>query len=168
MRKISIMILISMMTLGLALTNAYAAGKMTSEKGAATNRATNIIGATVKNLQGENLGKITDLTFDTRDNRISFAILASGGMLGIGEKLIPVPINALSFKDEKNLVLDISKDKLASAPNFEKNKWPDMSNRQWTEDTYRFYGVQPYWKEGVMERDMMEREKGMEKEKPMY
>jgi len=158
MRKLTTIIVINMIALGLILTGAFAADMMTKERSATTQWASNLIGTTVKNLQGDTLGKITDLTIS--DNRVTFAVISHGGVLGIGDKLIPVPINALTIKDEKTAVLDISKDKLATAPNYEKGgkKWPDFSNRQWTEDTYRFYGVQPFWKEGSMEQ-MMEKEK---------
>ncbi|MBI5097990.1 MAG: PRC-barrel domain-containing protein [Nitrospirae bacterium] len=152
MRKLSTIIAINMIALVLVLSGAFAAEMMMTEKSATIHYATNLIGATVNNLQGETLGKIIDLTID--QNRITFAVLSHGGVLGVGEKLIPVPMSALSIKDEKTVLLDISKDKLATAPNFERSKRPDFSNRQWTEDTYRFYGLQPFWKESGMEHMM--------------
>ena len=158
MRKLATIIVINMIALVLVLTGAFAADMMMSERSATTQWASNLIGTTVKNLQGETLGKITDLTISK--DRVTFAIISHGGALEIGDKLIPVPMNALSIKDDKTVSLDISKDKLATAPNFEKNskKWPDFSNRQYAEDTCRFYGVQPYWKECGMEH-MKEKEK---------
>lgn len=158
MRKLATIIVINMIALGLALTGAFAADMMMSERSATTQWASNLIGTTVKNLQGETLGKITDLTISK--DRVTFAIISHGGALEIGDKLIPVPMNALTITDNKNATLDISKDKLATAPNFEKNskKWPDFSNRQYSEDVCRFYGVKPHWKECGMEH-MKEKEK---------
>jgi|GEM_PF-1725569 len=151
MRKLTTIIVINMIALAIVLTGAFAADMM-SDRSATTQWASNLIGTTVKNLQGETLGTITDLTIS--NDRVTFAVISHGGILGIGDKLIPVPMNALSIIDNKNATLDISKEKLAMAPNFEKNakKYPDFSNRQYTEDTYRFYGVQPYWKERGMEQ----------------
>lgn len=149
MRKVTTIILINMVALVLVLSGAYAA-EMMSEKITTINYATNLIGATVSNLEGETLGKIIDLTIDK--NRITFAVISHGGMLGVGEKLIPVPMSALSIKGEKTVLLDISKNKFLTAPSFIRSKRPDFANRQWTEDTYRFYGVQPFWKEGGMEK----------------
>ena len=157
MKKITTGILISMIALVVVLSSAYATEMVMTERSTTIHYATNIIGATVNNLQGEKLGKIIDLTID--QNRITFAVLSHGGIVGVGEKLIPVPISALSIKDEKTVLLDISKNKLLTAPSFEKSQRPDFANRQWTEDTYRFYGAQPYWKEGSTEH--------MEKETPM-
>ena len=158
MRKLATIIVINMIALVLVLTGAFAADMMMSERSATTQWASNLIGTTVKNLQGETLGKITDLTISK--DRVTFAIISHGGVLGIGDKLIPVPMNAVTITDNKNATLDISKDKLATAPNYEKNskKWPDFSNRQYSEDVCRFYGVQPYWKECGMEH-MKEKEK---------
>lgn len=154
MRKLTTILVINMIALGLVLTCAFAADMMTKETSVTTQWASNLIGTTVKNLQGDTLGKITDLTIS--NDRVTFAVISHGGILGIGDKLIPVPINALKITDNKNAVLDITKDKLATAPNYEKDskKWPDFSNRQWTSDTYRFYGVQPYWEKGIMEKMM--------------
>jgi sporulation protein YlmC with PRC-barrel domain len=161
MKKITTIILISMIALVVVLSSAYATDMMMTERSTTIHYATNIIGATVSNLQGERLGKIIDLTID--QNRITFAVLSHGGMLGVGEKLIPVPISALSIKDEKTVLLDISKNKLLTAPSFERSQRPDFSNRQWSEDTYRFYGVQPFWKESGMEK-MMEKETPMKEQ----
>lgn len=153
MRKLTTIMVINIIALGLVLTGAFAAD-MTRERSSTTQWASNLIGSTVENLQGETLGKITDLTIS--DNRVTFAVIS----LGLGDRLTPVPINALTIADNKKAVLNINKDKLATAPSYEKDskKWPDFSNRQWTEDTYKFYGVQPFWKENGMEK-MMEKEK---------
>jgi hypothetical protein len=145
MRKLTTIIAINIIALSLVLTGAFAADLM-SDRSATTQWASTLIGSTVKNLQGDNLGKISDLTLS--NDRVTFAIISHGGVLGIGDKLIPVPMNALTVAEDKTVRIDISKEKLETAPNFEKNakKYPDFSNRQWTEDTYRFYGIQPYWK----------------------
>ena len=137
MRKPATILIINMIALGLVLTGAFAAD-MTRERSSTTQWASNLIGTTVENLQGEPLVKITDLTIS--DNRVTFAVISHGGVLGIGDRLIPVPMNALTISNNKNAVLNISKDKFATAPSYEKDskKWPDFSNRQWTEDTYKF------------------------------
>ena len=44
-----------------------------------------IIGSKVINLKGETLGKIEDLVVDIDTGRILYAVLDSGGFLGIGE-----------------------------------------------------------------------------------
>ncbi len=120
-------------------------------------KASDLIGADVRNMQGENLGKISDLAINQKGN-IAFAVISHGGALGIGAKYIPVPITALQIEQNGKLArLDISKEKLDSAPSFTANNWPDMSNKKWTEDTYRYYGVSPTFEGGTsgMPQDMM-------------
>ena len=46
-----------------------------------------IIGSRVYNLQGERLGKITDLALDIDTGSIVYAVLDFGGFMGIGDKL---------------------------------------------------------------------------------
>ena len=170
MNKIASMLLTGMVASVFTVSSAFAADILTGENSTKIRYATNIIGAAVSNLQGEKLGKIIDLTID--HNRVTFAVLSHGGIFGIGEKIIPIPINALIFKGDKTVLVDISENKLAKAPSYEKSKMPDFSNRQWTEDTYRFYGAQPFWKEGgtepAMKEDNLVEEHLKEKMQQMY
>ncbi|MFO0753413.1 MAG: PRC-barrel domain-containing protein [Thermodesulfovibrionales bacterium] len=113
-----------------------------------TNRLNIILGKDVKNMQNENLGKIVDVVFDRNTDKIAYAILESGGILGMGEKLHAIPFKALKSSTSGDyLVLNIDKEKLKNAPTFEKKKWPDFADRRWSTDVYRYYGVQPYWEE---------------------
>jgi sporulation protein YlmC with PRC-barrel domain len=152
-----------MITLVLYAMNAYAYKEMKSSQSQAMLKASNVIGASVTNPEGEKLGSISDLTMSA-NGRVRFAILSSGGVLGMGGKLIAVPMKALSFKDDKNAILDISKKKLATAPSFDEKDWPDMSDRQWSEDTFRFYGVSPFWKDKSAKKEKIE----MKKQAPGY
>lgn len=106
-----------------------------------------IVGAEVTNFQGEVLGRINELVHDDVTGSIIFAILSPDRDAGIGEKLIPLPISALHFRNNNSGSIDISREKLLSAPGFEKDRRPDMSDRLWREDTYRFYGIRPHWKQ---------------------
>lgn len=95
-----------------------------------TYRTSTLIGMQVKNLEGKEIGKIEDLLVDIRDGRVGYGILSFGGILGIGDKLFPVPWRELTLKFEENeafLVADISKDFLDKAPGFARNEWPDMT-----------------------------------------
>ncbi len=105
--------------------------------------ASEILGTHMMNRQGEDLGRISNLVLDTR-GRVSFVILAHGGFLRIGEKLTPVPFGALSYDTEKHLVLDITREKLESAPVFSRKTLGDL---QWAKEVYRYFGQQPYWTE---------------------
>ena len=108
--------------------------------------ASKIIGAYVQNPKGESLGRVTDLMVDPEDGRIAFAILSHGGVLGIPMRFVAVPYNALKFNSQKSVyLLDLSKERMASAPSFDRNHWPDVADKNWEAQVYRFYGVAPYW-----------------------
>jgi hypothetical protein len=68
----------------------------------------------------EKIGDITDLIMG-HDGRISTAVVAVGGFLGIGEKEVAVPFTALHVKrkdDSWYLVMHTTKDALKNAPKF--------------------------------------------------
>jgi hypothetical protein len=50
-------------------------------------------------------------------------------------------------EDEKCFILDVDKNTLKSAPGFDKDNWPDMSNTTWRAEVFRYYGATPYWEE---------------------
>jgi sporulation protein YlmC with PRC-barrel domain len=110
--------------------------------------ADTLTGDTVRNSADENLGKIDDIMIDIPSGRVAYAVLSFGGVLGMGNKLFAVPWNALQVdEDEKCFILDIDKEKLESAPGFDKDNWPDMADTSWGEGIYRYYGATPYWEE---------------------
>jgi sporulation protein YlmC with PRC-barrel domain len=108
------------------------------------NKASDIIGYDVENLQGEDLGDIKDIMLDQASGRIAYAVLSFGGIAGLGDKLFAVPWSALTPKtgEANTFVLNVDKEKLKNAPGFDQNNWPDMANPRWTADIDRFYGVE--------------------------
>jgi len=108
--------------------------------------ASTLKGNTVKNLAGETLGKIEEFMIDLDSGRIGYCVLSFGGVLGIGEKLFAVPYRSMTLDTrDHTFTLDVAKERLAAAPGFDKNAWPDMNDREWGERVYGFYNVEPYW-----------------------
>ncbi len=106
--------------------------------------ADTLMGNDVYNRQDENLGDIKEIMLDVPAGRISYAVLSHGGVLGIGEKLFAVPWESLSLDtDNKRFTLDVSKDRLANAPGFDKDHWPNMSDQAWAKGIHTFYGTKP-------------------------
>jgi sporulation protein YlmC with PRC-barrel domain len=96
-----------------------------SDPGPEVMAASTFEGETVVNLQGETLGEIEDIMLDVRSGRIAYAVLAVGGLLGIGEKYFAIPWRALTLDtDRKCFVLDADKERLNNAPGFDKEHWP--------------------------------------------
>jgi sporulation protein YlmC with PRC-barrel domain len=119
MEKATMIIIASVITLFFLLTGAFAGDILST----VIHKKNNIIGATVRNIQGEKLGEISNLTFDKDTGNITYVILSHGGITRNGEKLTPVPMDALRFINEKNVQLNISKERLDASPIFEKRKF---------------------------------------------
>lgn len=100
-----------------------------------------LIGNPVKNLANEDLGKIEDFMLDVDSGEIVYAVLSFGGFLGLGDKLFAVPNQALRLDTEnKCYLLNVDKDRLQDAPGFDKDDWPDWSDREFRNMADQFYG----------------------------
>ncbi len=94
-------------------------------------RVSEIQGMTVLTAQGQKIGKIDELVIGT-DGMVKYAILSHGGVLGIGDRLIPIPWKAVKQgKDEKTLIVNISKESLEKAPSFDPKEWPNFTEPDW-------------------------------------
>lgn len=90
---------------------------------------TTIMDDEVVNAQNEKIATIEDLMLDVETGRTRFAVLSSGGFLGIGENFVAIPYDLLrvDFENER-CVLDVPKDRFENAPTFDRNDWPDFSD----------------------------------------
>jgi sporulation protein YlmC with PRC-barrel domain len=105
-----------------------------------------LLGSKVVYGEGKDLGTVEDLVIDSRDDRVVYAILSFGGFLGMGDKNFAIPWQALGFDvDNKVAVLNIDQDRLKNAPGFDKDNWPDMTDRTWASQIHTHYGYTPYW-----------------------
>lgn len=102
--------------------------------------ATTVIGAEVRNMLDEPLGRIQDVMLDISDARIRYAVLSSGGFLGIGDRLFAIPWKALK-QDQENtrFMLDVDSKRLRNAPGFNKDEWPDMADDDWNSAVESYY-----------------------------
>ena len=108
--------------------------------------ADTLTGDKVVNLQNEDLGKIEHLMIDLGTGRIAYAVLSFGGFLGMGDKLFAIPWSALTVDTlEKRFILQVDKELLKGAPGFDKEQWPNMADRAWGTQVFKYYGAKPYW-----------------------
>lgn len=103
-----------------------------------THRASKIIGIDVRTRQGDKIGDIKDVVLDSAGS-VAYAVVSTGGFLGIGDRLHAVPWSALDKRGDKDFVLDIDKAKLKSAPGFDSRHWPNFSDDQWVQNNRRYY-----------------------------
>ena len=108
--------------------------------------ASTLEGDKVVNQQGEDLGEITEIMLDVPRGRIAYAVMSSGGLLGIANKLFAIPWSALTLDtDNKCFVLNVDKQQLKDAPGFDKDHWPSMADQQFSTQVHTFYRARPYW-----------------------
>lgn len=105
-----------------------------------------ISGDKVVNRSGDDLGDIKDLMIDVDNGRVAYAVLEFGGLFGLGSKLFAVPLSAMELDAENHrFIFDQSKEALENAPGFDKDHWPNFSDRAWGSAVHSHYGVRPYW-----------------------
>lgn len=110
--------------------------------------ASTLAGDSVRNRNGEDLGKIDELMIDIPSGRVAYAVLSFGGFLRMGNRLFAVPWSALTVdEDRKCFILDVDKTTLENAPGFDKDNWPDMANQSFGSEVYKYYDRTPYWDE---------------------
>lgn len=104
--------------------------------------ATSLLGDDVYNLQEEDLGDVKDFMLDMRTGKVAYAVLSFGGFLGMGEKLFAVPWSALDLDtSNKRMILNVTKERLESAPGFDADNWPDMADQTWADSIHSYYGT---------------------------
>ena len=122
--------------------------------------ARTLTGDAVINRQGDTLGKITEIMLDVPGGRIAYAVMSSGGFLGMGDRLFALPWSALTLDTvQKCFVIDADAARFEDAPGFDKDRWPSsadaaVNDRRWSdapgvreEDRviHSYWGSRPYW-----------------------
>ncbi|KQQ96451.1 PRC-barrel domain-containing protein [Massilia sp. Leaf139] len=106
--------------------------------------ADTLIGDGVVNGTGQDLGDIKEIMLDMNTGQVAYVVLAFGGFLGMHEKLFAVPWQALHLDTANHrFVLNVEKERLKSAPGFNKDAWPDMADIDWANQIHGFYGTDP-------------------------
>ncbi|MBC7140043.1 MAG: PRC-barrel domain-containing protein [Defluviimonas sp.] len=100
-------------------------------------------GTRVFSPRGEKLGHIDELMIDKPSGKVAYAVLAFGGILGMGEEHHPIPWSKLRYDtDLDGYVTDITPDQLQGAP-ARRDDW--RRDRRWEEDYFSYFGAVPYW-----------------------
>lgn len=111
--------------------------------------AERVNGTTVYGQDGDKVGKIEDIAIDKQSGRVAYAILGFGGVLGLGERYVPLPWSVLKYDTGKHgYVTPLSAEALKDAPSFEPRDlsgWTDHDTRDSVFKYYSVYGAAPYW-----------------------
>jgi len=75
-----------------------------------------LVGSTVRDGEGRDIGKVDRLMIDPNDGRISSIIVATGGTLGVGSNMISVPWSSVKVGQDRGKVIVTASQMLESAP----------------------------------------------------
>jgi sporulation protein YlmC with PRC-barrel domain len=82
-------------------------------------RASEIVGAKVRNAEGDSLGEIEELVIPTRDQDDMLVIVSVGGVLDVGDKLVALPYKDLRVSpDGDQFYFNRTEEQLKAAPAF--------------------------------------------------
>ncbi len=110
--------------------------------------ASKVKGTSVYNDAGDKIGTVEDVVLDKTSNRIMFAALGFGGVLGIGEKYYPIPWSLLAYNEDKGgYVVPLNKERIQNAPAYDLKDLTkhDGSLGSIREKTYSYYKVSHDW-----------------------
>ena len=83
-------------------------------------RAANYVGQPIVNASGEKIGDVNDLLFD-RTGKITTVVIGVGGFLGLGEKRVALPFEAVTYTEQngvRQIMVPLTKEALHAAPDY--------------------------------------------------
>jgi sporulation protein YlmC with PRC-barrel domain len=101
-------------------------------------RASKLIGMDLYNQQNEDFAEVNDLIVDLQAGKMKYAIIAVGGVMGVGDRLVALPAAQFktSYRDDK-LFLNAERDRLSNAPEFKESDF--TNNPDWDRSTRDYF-----------------------------
>jgi len=104
-------------------------------------RDEDIRGRDVRDMSGEDLGKVDDLLIDDQEHKVRFLQISSGGFLGLGATKFLLPVDAITGITVDTVYVNQSRERVAGAPRYD----PTLVDERYVSDLYGHYGYPPYW-----------------------
>lgn len=102
-----------------------------------------LAGYRIRSYENDDLGTIEEIIIYPESGRIAYAVLCFGGASGFGDRLFAVPWSLLHLDaEDRVLVLSWDHSKLAAAPAFDQDDWPDFTDESWEREIRDFYGAE--------------------------
>jgi sporulation protein YlmC with PRC-barrel domain len=103
-------------------------------------------GTEVRRLNGNKIGRIERVMIDKVSGNVAYAVLSFGGLLGFGEKHLPVPWGILKYDLSLGAyTVPLSDEDLAKAPSYAADKEFDWGDRSDEITIHAYYKARPYW-----------------------
>jgi sporulation protein YlmC with PRC-barrel domain len=135
--------------------------KMEQQQSGSSQSAKELMGMDVVTQQGEEVAEIQDIRLDIQSGKISYVILSKGGVLGIGDEGIAVPVEALQFSPGSDQVtLNVEQSKLDNAP-----KQANKSDEEFTRELQSHYGVSPAFQQQQQQQQSPQMKSDQQKQK---
>jgi sporulation protein YlmC with PRC-barrel domain len=101
-----------------------------------------VSGTTVYNTAGEKLGTVEKFMVNKFTGQVEYAVLAFGGLFGIGHKHYPLPWGALTYQTgQGGYVVNLSREQLEGAPSYEGEDEVPTYDRDYGQTVYSYYGL---------------------------
>jgi sporulation protein YlmC with PRC-barrel domain len=111
--------------------------------------ADELLAIEVVDSDGELLGRLSEIMLDVPAGRIAYGVLTPSDSVDASGRLHAVPWELLRPCERAAVLrLEADRDVLRSAPSFDPDEWPDMSERRWSAELHAHYGLAPYWTGG--------------------
>ena len=109
--------------------------------------ADKVQGTAVQNPEGESLGTIESIMIDKPSGQVAYAVLAFGGILGMGKDRRALPWEVLEYDTAQGAyVLDAEPDLLKNGPAYDETSIGG-EDTDWGQGVDDYYGVKPSWRE---------------------
>ncbi|WP_119153023.1 PRC-barrel domain-containing protein [Caldimonas tepidiphila] len=96
-------------------------------------RASELLDRDVNDWRGNDAGGIEDLVVNLRDGSVRYVVMEFDRAWNPNDKLVALPMSSFEFPARKDidLRLNVDRERLAKAPGFAANRWPDVNDPAW-------------------------------------
>jgi sporulation protein YlmC with PRC-barrel domain len=106
-------------------------------------KASDLIGSSVKNPNGDDLGTVSDMIVQRGSGRIVFAVINAGSVLGMGGKDFAVPLNELTWSaTDKCYHASMTPEQVERQTEFLPDDWNDLQSDDWMDNFRNWIGVE--------------------------
>lgn len=109
-------------------------------------RLSELVGLTIKNEQGEELGELEDIVIDVHEGKVAYAVLSMrSGFLGLNKELAAVPWSSFEIIPRLGTArLNADKETLRAIA-FDADEFPDLEDREYSRQIHERFDATPYW-----------------------
>lgn len=103
-------------------------------------------GKDVYDRDGDQIGSVEDLYVDTEEREVRFLDVGAGGFLGLGEKHLLIPLEAVTDHDGDRVNVNRHRDQVLGSPPFDAGVVPTTDYQRGLYDYYGYpYPGWAYW-----------------------